>query len=352
MEENKIITITTTIPIKDLINKVINNNPQTECEFNNSLIYNFTDELLEKLRSQLDHQSGGKKKKRKTRKSKKKNKRTKKLRSQKGGLDPRLIVFFMSMFLVFVKGIKNVTDNDIIRRVIQVKELSNLFRNHYGTCALNTMLFLKTIDLPTFEDLTVNMLSSDQRGLSREQIGSYMNKELNIHSKWISLPGIEGELDEVVDRVIERIINTLKKIRSDYGFDSTQSIITAMSYVKKGINARHSVVVWLTGNNELIVIEPQKIERFGLELYTSESSFEQYMFNDKTIKRRLLKKYIKDNIDVQNEFNDINIFASMHIELDDTPGLDTLTQNKRLGDTIKRIREAEENMVDKKRIEF
>jgi hypothetical protein len=367
MEENKITTITTTIKINELINKVVNENPVNKCEFNNSLIYNFTNELLQNLGTQLEQQretqqyKGGKKKqikiKRKTIKRKvTKRKMTKRKITkinQKGGIiDPRLVIFFMTFFIVFVKGIKNVTDTDIIKRVKQVKDTSELFRNYYGTCSLNTMLFLKTIDLPTFEDLSVDIMAN-KRGLTDEQMSTYLNKDINIHSKWISLPGSEGDLEDVVEKVIERITDKLKNLRSNYGFEPTQSIITVMNYVKKSRRVGHSVVVWLTGNNELIIIEPQKIQRYGLELYTSESGEDKYMFNDKDIRRASLRKYIKDNIDVQNEFSDIDIFASMHIEMDETPGLYNLSRyNDKVIDTISRIREAEKNMSNKERIEF
>lgn len=359
MEEDKTITITTKIPIEVIVNKVVEENPQTECEFNNLLIYNFTNELLEKLRIQLDQQRGGKKKKtrksRKSRKSKKtkRSNKTKKIRNQKGGVDPRLIIFFASMFLVFVKGIKNMTDSDVIKRVKQVNEVSDLFRNYYGTCTLNTMLFLKTIDLPTFADLSIDMMTNSP-GLTNREMVSYLNKDLNFNSKWISLSGRTGELDEVVENFIEKVINKLIKLRSDYGFEPTQSIITAMNYVKKGERrVGHSVVLWLTGNNELIIIEPQRIQRFGLILYTSETSFDRYMFDDKEIKRGSLRQYIRENIDIQNELSDVDIFASMHLEIEDARGIEEFTpKNKRIIDTIARIKGVEETMKDKTRIEF
>jgi hypothetical protein len=63
MEEEKTFSITTSININDILNKTINNVPQTECDFNNALIFNFTDTFLDKLQMQLQQQRGGKKKK-------------------------------------------------------------------------------------------------------------------------------------------------------------------------------------------------------------------------------------------------------------------------------------------------
>ena len=354
MEEDKIIKIRTTIPIQNIVNKTVENNPQSECEFNDLLIYNFIDDLLEKLRIQLDQQRGGKKLNRKlrTKRNKKHKKKTRKLRNQKGGFDPKLIIFFMSMFLVFVKGIKNMTDTDVINRIKQVNEVSDLFRNYYGTCTLNTMLFLKTIDLPTFEELSIDMITN-RPGLTTREMAPYLNKELTFDSKWISLSGREGELNEVVENFIEKVINKLIQLRSDYGFGPTQSVITAMNYIKKNKRVGHSVVLWLTSNNELIIIEPQKIYMHGLILYTSDTSLDKYMFNDKEIKRGSLRNYIRENIDIQNEISDVDIFASLHIEIDDMRGINILSsKNKRVIETISRIRNVEQSMEEKERIEF
>lgn len=71
MEEEKIFSIITSINVNDILNKTINNGPQTECEFNNSLTYNFTDTFLDKLQIQLEQQKGGKKEKKKNKDEKK-----------------------------------------------------------------------------------------------------------------------------------------------------------------------------------------------------------------------------------------------------------------------------------------
>ena len=72
MEEEKTFSITTSININDILNKTINNQPQSECDFNNALIFNFTDTFLDKLQIQLQHQRGGKRKIRKTASKRKK----------------------------------------------------------------------------------------------------------------------------------------------------------------------------------------------------------------------------------------------------------------------------------------
>jgi hypothetical protein len=367
MEQDKIITINTKIPIQDIVNKVLDGDPRTECEFNNLLIYNYIDILLEKLNIQLNQQRAGKKKKRKTKTIKtrtiktrvkrlRKGKKTRKLRNQKGGMDPRIILFFMSMLIVFVKGVKNVTDTDVIKRIKQANEVSELFRNYYGTCTLNTLLFLKTIDIPTFADLSVDMMTN-KPGFTTIQMEPYLNKELNINSRWYSFSGSEGDRDILdkdilVEKYIERIRNKLISLRSVYGFNREQSVLTAMNYPKKQKGASHSVVIWLTSTNEIIIIEPQKFLTNNIILYTSEMTLDRYLFNDKSIKRASIRRYISDNIDITNEYRDTDIFQSIHIEIDDVYGKERLSStNERVIDAILKIKAVEEGLEDKEIIE-
>lgn len=356
MEEDKNITIITKIPIETIVNKTVNMQPTSECEFNNLLIYNFTDSLLNNL---LGDQSGGKKSKSKTKsKSNKKNKKKqtrrhlRKITRQLGGADPRLIVFFMSLFIVFVKGVQNMTDSDIVRRLKQTNEVSDLFRNYYGTCALNTLLFLKTIDLPTFQDLSIDMMSN-KPGLSMSKMSSYLNQELNIHSRWASFSGRQGDnMQELIENYVEKIRSKLIAMRAIYSFSPKQSIITAMNYPKKQKSAGHSVVIWLMSNNEIVIIDPQKFLKEDIILYTSETGYDKFMFNDKEIKRSPIKLYIRDNIDITNENRDTDIFESMHIELDDIYGTNELSpRNKKIYEVISMIRETEDKITGLERIE-
>ena len=357
MEEEKILTITTKIRVDEIIDKVLNNNPHSECEFNNLLIYNFTDILLDKLKIQLEQQRGGKfkKGKRQTKIKKSKNinkgKKTRKIRNQKGGTDPRILIFFMSMFIVFVKGVQNMTDIDVIRQIKKANQVSDLFKNYYGTCTLNTLLFLKTIDLPTFEELSIDMMIN-KPGLTKYQMSEYLNKELTLNSRWYSFSGREGDIDDLVEQFIERIRNKLISLRSLYGYSANQSIITAMNYTKKSRKAGHSVVIWLTSKNEIIIIEPQKFLTNNIILYTSEITMDKVLFNDKELKRSSLRLYIKENIDITNEYSDTDIFESIHIEIDDVYGKNSLSHtNQRVIEVISRIRETEENLENKPRIE-
>jgi hypothetical protein len=243
------------------------------------------------------------------------------------------------------------TDADVIKRIKQANEVSDVFRNYYGTCTLNTLLFLRTISIPTFEELSVDMMVR-KPGLTSTQMSEYLNKELNFHSKWYSFSGREGELEEVITLFIERTRNKLISLRAVYGFAENQSIITAMNYTKRGKDVGHSVIIWLTSKNEVVIIEPQKFLRNDIILYTTDVG--RYMYEDKQLRTEQLRTYIRENIDVTNESRDTDIFVSLHIEIDDTNGDNNLsTTNKKLIETIMRIKGVEEDLHDKevKRVE-
>lgn len=348
MNQDKIITINTKLDFKDIIANVLDNDPQSECEFNNLLIYNLINEYIEKLQAQLNQQRAGKRKKRKTKAKKQQKNRTRRHKLiQKGGADPRIVLFFMALFIItFVEGVQNMTDIKVIDRIKQTSQVSELFRNNYGTCAVNTLLFLKTIDLPTFADLSISKIVQGQ-GITKHSMKEYLNKELNVNSRWYTFNGFNLSEEDAIDAFIETLREKLISLRLIYGFPSNQAIITALNYPIKNKYTGHSVTVWLTSNNEVVIIDPQTFVKKGIILYTSETSFDSYMFNDRELKRGSLRKYIKDKIDVTNENRDIDIFESIHLELEDISGSESLTlTNKRLVEVISRIKEAEEKMKE------
>jgi len=256
----------------------------------------------------------------------------------------KIVLVFMSLFYLFVKGIKNMTQIDVIDRIKQANEVSDIFKNYYGTCSLNTMLFLKTIDLQTFEELSINMMKKTA-GLFINEMSLYLNSELNINSKWFSF-SVRGENEEeLITNYIEKIRNKLIQMRSVYGFSYNQAILTALNYPKKETDKGHSVVIWLTNNNEIIIIEPQKFLKNDIILYTSEALYERYMDNDKSLKIEPIRGYIRENIDVLSEYKNTELFESLHIEIYDKNTLNP--KNKNIIKTISRIKEVEESLNNK-----
>jgi hypothetical protein len=249
----------------------------------------------------------------------------------------RIVLVFMSFFYIFIKGIKNITQIEIINRIKQANKVSDIFKNYYGTCAINTMLFLNTINLETFEKLSINIIKN-KAGLVRDEISLYLNLELNINSIWFSF-SVNGENDsESITLYIEKIRNRLIKMRSFYGFAHNQSILTAMNYPKKKKDVGHSVVIWLTNNNEIIIIDPQKFFINGIILYTSEALYERYMNNDKLLKIEPIRAYIRENIDILSNYRDTELYESLHIEIHDKNSLEP----KNIINTISRIKKVED----------
>jgi hypothetical protein len=371
--DNNTITLTTKIPIKNIINNVIKKEPKNVCEFDNLLLLEFSKIFFDNLENEqkLILNKGGSKiktktktnktnksKKVKTNKSKKvKTNKSKKVKTnknkirkiQKGGADPRIIIFFIFLFFVFSKGIKNMTDIDVIKRIKEANNVSILFKNDYGTCALNSLLFLKSIDLPTFEQLSIGIIKN-QIKLNRFNIGSYLNKELHIYSKWFKITEKTEEknlrigIELSVQNYIEKIKNRLIDLRKFYNFSENQSIITEMNYpFKNTLTISHSVVIWLTSENELVIIDPQKFIKNELELFTNNPL--QIMFNDKMLKTKSMNDYIKQNIDL---YNSTFIFESIHIELEDLKGENILDQeNINLQQTLSRIQQAKEQIENR-----
>ena len=253
----------------------------------------------------------------------------------------RIVIVVMSLLCIFIKGIKNITQIEVINRIKQANKVSDIFRNYYGTCAINTMLFLNTINVETFEKLSINIMKN-KGGLVRDEISLYLNLELNIHSIWFSFSiNSENETDAITC-YIEKIRNRLIQMRSFYDFPDNQSILTAMNYPKKQKDVGHTVVIWLTNNNEIIIIDPQKFCINDIILYTSEALYERYMNNDKSLKIEPIKAYIRENIDILSYSRDTELYESLHIEIYDKNTLDP----KNIIKTITRIKKVEEILND------
>ncbi len=365
MNINNETNIATKIPIAQIIQNTLDQKPKTECEFNNMLVYNFVKLALDsssmtggKLTKNKLHkkQSSNKRQNNKRNHNKNKTRKYKRHLKQKGGMNPQFIAFLIGLLLAFVKGITNTTDDKVIERIKQANEVSDIFRNYYGTCTLNTMLFLKTIDLPTFEDLSKDMMTDPQKaGLSNFGMLPYLNKELTMNGKWAYIqpnPQVSSEF-EYMDSFIERIKNKLISMREKYSYRSDQSILTVMNYPVKGKDTGHSVILWLTSENEVILIDPQRFINNDIVLYTSELTTKKFLNNDLEMKLESLRMYIRERIDIGSfelgpGHRTSDILVSLHLEIDDIYGKNKFSiTNKNIYNTIARIKEYEEGLQDK-----
>ena len=366
--ENRIKTTEIKIPVNDVIIKTINQNPISKCDFNNRIVYNFVDLLLDhfgiedtqsncskqfskvskKWCKKENYLKGGRTK------TKKRTKDNRKTMKYKGGANMYSVLLFISLFVMIVNGVQNKTDADVLKRIKEANEVADLFRNDYGTCSLNTLLFLKTIDLPTFENLSIEIMKT-KKGLRVHQISPYLNRELDVNIRWFSFSGSISTLNEFdhITAYIEKLRNRMMLLRGTYGFSNNEAVITAMNYPKKNKSPNHSVVLWLTEKNEIVIIDPQKFLLYdGIVLYTSEATIRRrYIRREEgEIQQMSLHTYVRENIDIVSEHRDTDILESMHIEINDTQS-DLSISNKQIYNVISRIKTAEESMSDIEKIE-
>ena len=66
------------------------------------------------------------------------------------------------------------------------------------------------------------------------------------------------------------------------------------------------------------------------------------MNNDKLLKIESIREYIRENIDILNDYRETEIFESLHIEIYDKNTLDP--KNKNIIKTILRIKEVEKSL--------
>jgi hypothetical protein len=370
MEDVKKIKIE--ISVNELVEEVLNSNPKSECEYNNLLLMKFLGVTLNNIDN---HLTGGrsmpilhknkvknktKSKRTKTGKQIKMSKRIKYIKTrktrvkQKGGTNLRLIIFFISFAFLVVRGMKNVSHDEVIRQVKDSYDVANIYQNYYGTCTLNTLLFLKSIDLPTFDSLS-RAIIREREGLSLDEMSFLLNKKIVLTTDWLNLKGTEGEEDIVAESYIEKLRSFMINVRIKYGFRQNQDLLSAMIYPSKKIiqegsvkTVDHAVILWLTNNDELIIIDPQVFyQKNNIILYSSNSEV-SYLDDDRSLMLRPIKEYVKGNIDILDPERETNVLESLHIETENTGDYVKLSKtNQKLIETISSLRHYERE-VDKR----
>lgn len=365
--------IITEISVNELVENVLNNNPKSECEFNNLLLMKFLGATLNNVNNNL---SGGrplsilhinkyknkiknttKSKRRKTGKQSKMGKtrkytKTRKTRTnQKGGTNLRLLLFCISFAFLIVKGMKNVQHSEVIKQLKDSFDVASIYQNYYGTCTLNTMLFLKSIDLPTFDSLS-RYIIREGSGLSLDEMSFLLNKKIVLTTDWLQLKGEIGEEDVVAESYVEKLRTFMINVRTKYGFQQNQDLLTAMVYpAKKQAGALkivdHAVVLWLTNNDELIIIDPQVFYQENNIILYSSNEYDSYLDDDSSLILRPIKEYVKGNIDILDPERETNVLESLHIESESTGDDVNLSKtNKKLRKILFEIR-GEEEKVEK-----
>lgn len=265
-----------------------------------------------------------------------------------------IVIFFATMLLLAlqVNGVRNITKQEVINRLISTSgEVSNIFDNPVGTCSLNMMLWLKTIDLPTFETKSVEMLKTTP-GMKLMAISPLLNKNLNFGFHWTNLSLDRHILDLSEREIISEYINMIKlhliNIRKkNYGANMGYHIITAGSYpFKNDYKASHAVVFWLIPNdetdsdslddNDIAIIDPQTFAgRKSPIIYSSGITTV-----DRNVRKHTLAGYVKDNIDYKNSTRETAIFDKLHLEIEDSDGSNRFAiDNNKIFETINVIKQ-------------
>lgn len=251
------------------------------------------------------------------------------------------IIFCLYLFLR-IEALKNVSHDDVINRLKDTINSVDIFRNYYGTCSANVLLFLRTIDLRIFEELSIDVIQT-KKGLTNHMMEMYLNQGNIGESKWFQFSGTHGlNRDELINRFVSLIKNKLIEMRFIYGILKNQEILTVLNYPSKKREVYHSVVVWLTNKDEIIIIDPQQYYiTKRIELYTSEGYTNKYMDDDKMLIQTPIQTYLREHVDVISNYKDTYLLISFHYEISNKIGK-IISLTNMVKDVVNRIKNEEE----------
>jgi hypothetical protein len=254
------------------------------------------------------------------------------------------IIFCLYLFLR-IEGLKNVTHDDVINRLKDTIYSVDIFKNYYGTCSANVLLFLRTIDLRIFEELSINVIQT-KKGLTNNVMEIYLNQDIVKESKWFQFSGTHGlNRDELINRFVLLIKNKLIEMKFIYKIPKNQEILTVLNYPSKNREVYHSVIVWLTNKDEIIIIDPQQYYlNKRVELYTSEGYTNKYMDDDNMLIQSPIQTYLREHVDIISNYKDTYLLISFHYEISNKIGkiISLSSSGNILKDVINRIKNEEE----------
>ena len=342
-----------------------------------SAIYNIVNDFLDITLKQIDNNllvGGYKRINKKVNKSKKiklkrfikykkSNKFNKTLKlKQKGGMAKYIVLYAITMLLlaIQVNGVINVTKGDVEERLMNTAgTVSKIFENSVGTCALNTLLWLKVIDLPTFEQKSVEMITG-KAGLNSIQMSELLHSKYILGADWTRLTLDKSIIEETnitkrekaeeyIDMIKKRLIQLRRQRYGTEQHYSSFHILNPMAYPVKNDRNGHAVVVWLMPANEDINMASDKLEDndiaiIDLQTFAGKSRPVIYKSGlssvNKNIRKYGLSGYVIDNIDFENVNAVTKIYESVHTEIVDSSGNNELTiNNNYLFDTINVIQQ-------------
>ena len=344
------------VNMKNIIKHMNKHKPKTSCEYNNLLLFHFLQSCLEppiKLK-------GGNKIKRKIHRKTRRNKNFRKTqKKQKGGSNQMFILFIIMLLTSFARGIQNLEDDDVMDRIKQSTDVDFIFKNYYGTCSLNTMLFLKSIDLPTFENLSKQKIRNELSVSSGLMSKYFTGKQ--IIADWYDVPvsipqphHIRGtRKSKMIENFIENIKNKMISMRKMYNFGDKASLLTAFSYFSyEGEGHHHSVVIWLDSKNRITIIDPQLFffnedKNVQYPIYTSDLKGKRIYDENSVLTMIPIEEYIeKYNIVLDDDAMTPLLFTGIHTVIDDENSKFDI-DNQKLLETVYRIRDTEEKQQEK-----
>jgi len=361
--------LTTNVQIADIYNKTIDSFINSgivlsECNVKNSLLLNTLYLTVEKMVSEwVKHKNktnGGGRKENRIRKRKSNKKKTirkgnfklkKTIRRIKyrGGNRKWLMeiinrIFFAILMMIFmhsnnVLSIHPEYDTDVIQRVIHAGEIRELFENKHGTCAANTALFLGSINIQTYDKITEQIIKK-QRGLTLSETSYYLNSSLETLWGWesiynrdlIPIPDTQKYLRGSVipdtqiylrgskesepyrRNKIKKYITLLKEMLMEMKGTMEQipeqGILTALLYPSGSV--MHAVVLWLTSDNNLVIIDPQefmKVEKKAILYVDDVSRFPE----NPNYSTATLENYLMTYFEEDRENGETLLLKNMHV---------------------------------------
>jgi hypothetical protein len=354
------ILINTDVPLFDIYDATLSSISKTRlasvnsCNINNSLLMNSL--YLSSKKMIKTPIMGGKKRSKKSifnkTKNKKRNKKAanyiKKSRKNRkvsihrclsGGLSigfiQSLVLTLITLFYLNplpVAGVQPESDDDVVSRLYGVDDIKAIFKNKYGTCGINTALFLGSIDLDTYEKVSMDIITKGE-GVSYSNLSKYLNSSLvtlwgwehiyitDIAEEQLYLRGaVENQRYSIVTNYINILKEVLTKIKSENIHSDDQGILTALGYPSGSV--LHAVVAWLDSDGTFTIIDPQKFVTFGtIVLYSDNPS--KYS----TFKNYDIRDYFMDNLAIEHlNSKPTTILKNLHVKR--TENLEELTGSK------------------------
>ena len=266
---------------------------------------------------------------------------------QKGGGIISVLLFIIILYSLgnTISGIISISDENVIKRIEETKSVINIFDNTHGWCGANAALFLKSIPISTHESIALQAILNKKFSFK-----DYITKEIKIDWELSSFqykltkPNLRGSIDNI-DIYTSSIRNLMIILKNDvHNLDSNVGIITAFSYPTYTNGINHMVILWLTQDDHLILIDPQTYAHDDIRIYSNEINIPilENISHKYKINISNLKDYFKSNVDITKQFK---ILYNIHTEIVDSE--DTLLDpsNPKIQKAIKNIEEARESII-------